>query len=42
MTLEELVREFLDHDRTHCLELDELGAELHLISDGSRSQRTTP
>lgn len=28
MTLEELVRELLDHDRTHCLELDELLAEL--------------
>ncbi|AJY40656.1 DinB family protein [Burkholderia humptydooensis] len=29
MTLEELVREWLDHDRTHCLELDELRAELN-------------
>ncbi len=28
MTLEEIVRELLDHDRTHCLELDELIAEL--------------
>lgn len=28
MTLEELVRELLDHDRTHCLELEELAAEL--------------
>jgi uncharacterized damage-inducible protein DinB len=35
MTLEELVRELLDHDRTHCLELDELGAELELILHGS-------
>jgi uncharacterized damage-inducible protein DinB len=42
MTLEELVRELLDHDRTHRLELDELGAELHLIPDGSESQQTTP
>lgn len=30
MTLEELVRELLDHDRTHCLEMDELAAELEL------------
>jgi uncharacterized damage-inducible protein DinB len=29
MTFEEIVRELLDHDRTHCLELDELAAELH-------------
>jgi len=28
MTLDELVRELLDHDRTHCLELDELASEL--------------
>lgn len=28
MTLDELVRELLDHDRTHCLELDELACEL--------------
>ncbi len=28
MTLEELVRELLDHDRTHALELDELESEL--------------
>ncbi|MBN3729184.1 DinB family protein, partial [Burkholderia sp. Ac-20379] len=28
MTLEELVRELLDHDRTHALELDELEHEL--------------
>ncbi|MDR6413200.1 UNVERIFIED_ORG: hypothetical protein ABIC54_006642 [Burkholderia sp. 1263] len=40
MTLEELVRELLDHDRTHCLELDELDAELHLILDSSESRRT--
>ncbi|WP_063552221.1 DinB family protein [Burkholderia territorii] len=30
MSLEELVRELLDHDRTHVLELDELLAELEL------------
>jgi len=30
MTIEELVRELLDHDRTHCLELEELAAELGL------------
>jgi len=28
MTLEELVRELLDHDRTHGLELEELESEL--------------
>jgi hypothetical protein len=28
VSLEELVRELLDHDRTHCLELDELREEL--------------
>lgn len=28
MTLDELVRELLDHDRTHCLELEELAGEL--------------
>ncbi|MBB5502624.1 hypothetical protein HDG37_006861 [Paraburkholderia sp. MM5384-R2] len=28
MTLEELVRELLDHDRTHLLELEELDDEL--------------
>lgn len=32
MTLEELVRELLDHDRTHCLELEELEAELDALS----------
>lgn len=30
MTIDELARELLDHDRTHCLELDELAAELGL------------
>ncbi|ESS36575.1 hypothetical protein P355_2166 [Burkholderia cenocepacia KC-01] len=30
MSLDELVRELLDHDRTHLLELDELLAELEL------------
>ena len=30
MSLDELVRELLDHDRTHVLELDELLAELAL------------
>lgn len=30
MSLDELVRELRDHDRTHCLELDELLAELGL------------
>ena len=30
MSLDELVRELLDHDRTHVLELDELLAELEL------------
>ncbi len=28
MTLDQIVRELLDHDRTHCLELEELAAEL--------------
>lgn len=32
MTLEELVRELLDHDRTHCLELEELEAELDALA----------
>ena len=30
MSLDELVRELLDHDRTHALELDELLAEFEL------------
>nr|WP_234480882.1 DinB family protein [Paraburkholderia aspalathi] len=40
MTLEELVRELLDHDRTHCLELDELGAELQLLPKNHELQQT--
>lgn len=40
MTLEELVRELLSHDRTHCLELDELGAELHLPPEKHEIQHT--
>ncbi|CAG9264043.1 DinB family protein [Paraburkholderia unamae] len=32
MTLEELVRELLDHDRTHALELDELESELREVA----------
>ena len=39
MTLEDLVRELLDHDRTHCLELDELCAEL--AQSAARSSRRT-
>ncbi|PCE22631.1 damage-inducible protein DinB [Paraburkholderia acidicola] len=37
MTLEDLVREMLDHDRTHCLELDELCTEL--LQSTARSSR---
>jgi HD superfamily phosphohydrolase YqeK len=37
MTLEQIVRELLDHDRTHCLELEELAAEL--AQDGAAGSR---
>jgi hypothetical protein len=40
MTLEEVVRELLDHDRTHCLELDELGAELQQQPENHESRQT--
>lgn len=35
MTLEELVRELLDHDRTHWLELEELEVELDALAGAS-------
>lgn len=40
MTLEEVVRELLDHDRTHCLELDELGAELQLLPENRKTHHS--
>ncbi|MBP0593343.1 DinB family protein [Paraburkholderia sp. LEh10] len=39
MTLEEIVRELLDHDRTHCLELEELEGELNEASARSGQRR---
>lgn len=39
MTLEELVRELLDHDRTHYAELDELEAELGPSTNFLQSKR---
>ncbi|MEM5436403.1 DinB family protein [Paraburkholderia diazotrophica] len=39
MTLEELVRELLDHDRTHRLEMDELEAELKQTQDRRKGQK---
>lgn len=41
MTLKEFVRERLDHDRTYCLELDELSVELHLLPENLQSQQTS-
>ncbi|KWK42526.1 damage-inducible protein DinB [Burkholderia stagnalis] len=42
MSLDELVRELLDHDRTHCLELDELLAELGLPPATDTPHATPP
>jgi hypothetical protein len=42
MTLEALVRELLDHDRTHYMELDELVAELDLSANLLNSRRNSP